>query len=321
VSRPLPRTKNEALALRKLRDRLGQIRYMDPACGCGNFIIVAYRELRDLELAIMERLQEITGDVEMLLANVGLKVTLDHFYGIEIDEWPAKIAETAMFLIDRQCDLKLTERLGWAVDRLPIQQQATIVSGSSALQLDWRDICAPTETLFVAGNPPFLGISLRSASQTGELQKVWGGRYHGTLDYVTGWHAKALDYYRGIQGQWAFVTTNSITQGEVVAPLFQPILQEGWKIKFAHRTFPWTWSSCRSLRHHRIREGPDKATVIRLPDPHVHTGGASGLQHHALPHGRSNGHRPAEHQATQPSARRGGIRQQADRWRLAHGER
>jgi hypothetical protein len=123
--------KYEADRLRKLRDRLGRIRFMDPACGCGNFIIVAYRELRDLELAIMERLQEITGDNPMLLANVGLKVTLDHFYGIEIDEWPARIAETAMFLIDRQCDLKLTASLGEAPDRLPIQEQATIVVGNA----------------------------------------------------------------------------------------------------------------------------------------------------------------------------------------------
>lgn len=232
--------KYEADRLRKLREKLGRIRYMDPACGCGNFIIVAYRELRDLELAIMERLQEITGDPALLLANYGLKVTLDHFYGIEIDEWPARIAETAMFLIDRQCDLKLTERLGWAPDRLPIEEQATIVSDQSALALDWADILAPSEHVIIAGNPPFLGISLRSSTQTAELQRVWGSNYHGTLDYVTGWHAKALEYFRGTAGRWAFVTTSSITQGEVVAPLFGAILDAGWRIDFAHRTFRWT---------------------------------------------------------------------------------
>ncbi|MFB7934744.1 class I SAM-dependent DNA methyltransferase [Streptomyces sp. NPDC056039] len=231
---------NEKLALTRLRNRLGDIKFLDPACGCGNFIIIAYRELRELELQIMERLQEITGDDPLLLANVGLKVNLENFFGIEIDEWPAKIAETAMFLTDRQADLKLIERLGWAPDRLPIQRQATIVSGVSALQADWESILPPSETVVVAGNPPFLGISLRSAAQTEELQNVWGGRYHGTLDYVTGWHAKCLDYFRGIEGQWAFVTTNSITQGEAVAPLFQPILDEGWRIKFAHRSFRWT---------------------------------------------------------------------------------
>jgi len=231
--------KYEADRLRKLREKLGRIRYMDPACGCGNFIIVAYRELRDLELAIMERLQEITGDNPMLLANVGLKVTLDHFYGIEIDEWPARIAETAMFLIDRQCDLKLTASLGHAPDRLPIQEQATIVVGN-ALRTDWSQICPASEDSVVAGNPPFLGISLRSAAQTADLQLVWGPRYHGTLDYVTGWYAKAADYFGELEGRWAFVSTSSVTQGEAVAPLFQPILDRGWRIKFAHRTFPWT---------------------------------------------------------------------------------
>ncbi|MEV3871502.1 DNA methyltransferase [Streptomyces sp. NPDC049906] len=231
---------NEKLALTRLRKRLGDIRFLDPACGCGNFIIIAYRELRELELQIMERLQEITGDDPMLLANVGLKVNLENFFGIEIDEWPAKIAETAMFLTDRQADLKLIERLGWAPDRLPIQRQATIISGVSALQLDWESILPPSETVVIAGNPPFLGISLRSTAQTQELQDVWGARYHGTLDYVTGWHAKCLAYFRDIEGQWAFVTTNSITQGEAVAPLFEPILEEGWRIKFAHRSFRWT---------------------------------------------------------------------------------
>ncbi|NKQ26078.1 class I SAM-dependent DNA methyltransferase [Streptomyces galbus] len=231
---------NEKLALNRLRDRLGEIRFLDPACGCGNFIIIAYRELRELELQIMERLQEITGDHPLLLANLGLKVNLDNFYGIEIDEWPAKIAETAMFLTDRQADLKLIERLGWAPDRLPIQRQATIISGVSALRIDWKSILEPSDKVAIAGNPPFLGISLRSDEQKRELQDVWGGRYHGTLDYVTGWHAKCLDYFREFDGRWAFVTTNSITQGEAVAPLFEPILQEGWKIKFAHRSFRWT---------------------------------------------------------------------------------
>lgn len=252
--------KYEADRLRKLRDKLGRIRFMDPACGCGNFIIVAYRELRDLELAIMERLQEITGDPAMLLANYGLKVTLDHFYGIEIDEWPARIAETAMFLIDRQCDLKLTERLGWAPDRLPIQQQATIISDHSALALDWAAIMAPNEDAIVAGNPPFLGISLRSAAQTAELQQVWGSTYHGTLDYVTGWHAKALGYFRGTAGRWAFVTTNSITQGEVVAPLFGAILDAGWRIGFAHRTFSWTSEAAGKAAVHCVIIGFTKAT-------------------------------------------------------------
>ncbi|MEI2810725.1 MAG: DNA methyltransferase [Nocardioides sp.] len=166
---------------------------MDPACGCGNFIIVAYRELRDLELAILERLREIeisqgnkTEEEQMLLANVGLKVTLDHFYGIEIDEWPARIAETAMFLTDRQSDLKLTASLGWAPDRLPIQEQATIVVGN-ALRLDWASICPPTEDTIVAGNPPFLGPHTQEqGAVAGPTTRRGGPRILGRLDYVTG---------------------------------------------------------------------------------------------------------------------------------------
>lgn len=232
--------KYEADRLRKLRDRIGRIRYMDPACGCGNFIIVAYRELRDLELAIMERLQEITGDNPMLLANVGLKVTLDHFYGIEIDEWPARIAETAMFLVDRQCDLKLRASLGEAPDRLPIQEQATIVV-DNALTIDWADVCPPSVDTVVSGNPPFLGDHTRTKKQLAELQAAWGPKkVLSRMDYVTGWHARALQYFREHDGLWGFVTTNSIAQGDQVQRLFSEIFNEGWKIKYAHRTFAWT---------------------------------------------------------------------------------
>jgi hypothetical protein len=232
--------KDEKRALKKLWDKLGDISFLDPACGCGNFVIVAYRELRDLELRIMERLQEIAGDGQLAFdPTLSLKVSLDHFYGIEIDEWPARIAETAMFLVNRQCDLKLKQRFGEAPQRLPIEAQAKIVVHSS-LTLDWSDLMPRSGTTIVAGNPPFLGISLRSAEQTAELQRVWGAKYHGTLDYVSGWYAKSMDYFASHEGVWAFVSTSSITQGEAVGPLFQPILDQGWRIKFAHRTFRWT---------------------------------------------------------------------------------
>ncbi|HRU10333.1 MAG TPA: class I SAM-dependent DNA methyltransferase [Thermoanaerobaculia bacterium] len=255
--------KYEADRLRKLRDKLGRIRYMDPACGCGNFIIVAYRELRDLELAIMERLQQITGDQAMLMANVGLKVTLDHFYGIEIDEWPARIAETAMFLIDRQCDLKLTASLGWAPDRLPIQEQATIVVGN-ALKLDWSAVCPPTENTVVAGNPPFLGDHTRTGEQLAELHAAWGGnKVLSRMDYVTGWHARALQYFNRHDGLWAFVTTNSITQGDQVHRLFSEIFNAGWRIKFAHRTFAWTSEASNAAAVHCVIVGFTKAATGR----------------------------------------------------------
>lgn len=251
--------KKKENALNALWAKLGDIRYMDPACGCGNFIIVAYRELRDLELRIMESLQDLSGFAQLAFdPTLSLKVTLDHFYGIEIDEWPARIAETAMFLMDRQCDLRMKERFGVAPERLPIRKSAKILVGS-ALQIGWSTVVPPSASTIVAGNPPFLGISLRSAAQTTELQAAWGARYHGTLDYVTGWHARALDYFAHHDGRWAFVTTNSITQGEVVAPLFQPILDGGWRIKFAHRTFKWTSEASGQAAVHCVIVGFERA--------------------------------------------------------------
>jgi hypothetical protein len=267
--------KNEALALRRLRDRLGEIRYMDPACGCGNFIIVAYRELRDLELAIMERLQEITGDGEMLLANVGLKVTLDHFYGIEIDEWPAKIAETAMFLIDRQCDLKLTERLGWAPDRLPITITAHIHT-ANALHLDWAEACPPSKHVIVSGNPPFSGRGDRSAAQTVDQKVIWGKQYNINLDYVTCWYLKAVEFFADSTGRWAFVSTSSVCQGEAVATLWRPILDAGWRCRFAHRSMQWDSDAPGKAAVHVSIVGFDKAESSPKPTLWTYPEGGQG---------------------------------------------
>lgn len=227
-------------ALNKLWDRLGAIRFLDPACGCGNFIIVAYRELRDIELQLMESLHDLRDFNQLSLdAKADLKVTLDHFHGIEIDEWPAKIAETAMFMIDRQCDLKLKERFGEAPERLPLQREAKIEVGN-ALRLKWSRILAPSAHVVVAGNPPFHGPKERTKEQTEDLRAVWGADYDGFLDYVTGWHAKVLSYLEGLGATWAFVSTNSISQGQAVPTLWGAILRRGWRVKFAHRTFPWT---------------------------------------------------------------------------------
>ncbi|TXH20886.1 MAG: class I SAM-dependent DNA methyltransferase [Mycobacterium sp.] len=264
--------KDEKATLTRLWKKLGEIRYMDPACGCGNFIIVAYRELRDLELRIMERLQELTGNEQLSFdPTLSLKVTLDHFYGIEIDEWPARIAETAMFLVDRQCDLKLRERFGEAPRRLPIATQPKIVVGN-ALRLDWTDICPPSNTVTVAGNPPFHGPKERSPRETEDLKLVWGNRYDGFLDYVTGWYAKALDYFADHDAQWAFVSTNSVTQGQAVPTLWAGIFGSGWRIKYAHRTFPWKSEAAGGAAVHCVIIGFTKQ-VLKSALLIDHTGG------------------------------------------------
>lgn len=275
--------KDEKGVLTRLWKRLGDIRYMDPACGCGNFIIVAFRELRDLELRIMERLQELAGPSQLAFdPTLALKVTLDHFYGIEIDEWPARIAETAMFLVDRQCDLKLKERFGEAPQRLPIQTQAKIAVGN-ALQLPWHQHCPVSESVIIAGNPPFHGPKERSADETVDLRTVWGREYDGFLDYVAGWYRRAIEYFGEIPGQWAFVSTNSISQGQAVATLWGHIFAAGWRIKFAYRTFPWTSEATGGAAVHCVIVGftrkPGEAILI---DPAKGAAGPSVLRVSAI---------------------------------------
>lgn len=247
--------------LTNLWQRLGEIRFMDPACGCGNFIIVAYRELRDLELQIMDALATLQQGKDAVSLETDwthlLKVSLDHFYGIEIDEWPARIAETAMFLIDRQCDLKMKERFGVAPERLPIQKAARIVVGN-ALRIEWDEIIPPSTTVFVAGNPPFIGTKERSAIQTEDLRLVWGSKYDGFLDYVTGWYAKTIRFFGRIDARWAFVSTNSVSQGQAVPTLWGSIFDSGWRVRFAHRTFPWASEASGGAAVHCVIIGFDR---------------------------------------------------------------
>lgn len=244
--------------LKVIHNELANNVYMDPACGCGNFLVIAYRELRAIELKIITRLRELEDEIdEAIDVSLGLRVSLDQFHGIEINWWPAKIAETAMFLVDHQANRLMAEVLGHAPNRLPINISAHI-HHANALDVDWKEILPEEKrtTLqirrrlpipikgqtFIFGNPPFLGHATRTKEQAEELRRAWGRRDIGRLDYVTSWHAKTLDLF-GVNnraGEWAFVTTSSITQGEPVPALFGPIFENRWKIKFAHRTFAWT---------------------------------------------------------------------------------
>lgn len=281
--------KNARKRLRALRNKLGRIQFLDPACGCGNFIIIAYRELRLLEISIIEKLRELMGskarfsqgqavlvapevrketaeDNNDFLDDPTPVVILDNYYGIEIDGWPAKIAETAMFLTDQQCDLEMHKRIGYAPDRLPISRQATIVTATlddpnagNALRLDWKALFTPDDETIVAGNPPYIGYSMRSDSQTADLRHVWVWEYDGYFDYVTGWHAQALDFLEDVDdAKFAFVTTNSISQGQQVASLFGPIFRRGWRVRFAHRTFPWESEASGKAAVHCVIVGFDK---------------------------------------------------------------
>ncbi len=233
---------NSPARLKRLRTRLGTLRFLDPACGCGNFLVVAYREMRALDLDILKRLRDLTpGDQQLTLdATLGLQVSLDQFFGIEVEEWPARIAETAMFLVDHQANLTLAQEFGQAPDRLPIEIAATIRHGN-ALHMDWASILPPSDDVVVFGNPPFIGSRMASAAQRADTDLVWAGnKRRGTLDYVTNWFRLAAAYAKGTYCRIAFVSTNSISQGEQPAVVWDELDSYDMSIDFAHRTFAWS---------------------------------------------------------------------------------
>ncbi|OJX66130.1 MAG: hypothetical protein BGO94_04200 [Micrococcales bacterium 72-143] len=241
--------------LTKLHNDLGRVRVLDPACGCGNFLIIAYRELRAIELDLLVAQRELEeaekgkGSFQLSFDVSGfIKVTVDHFFGIEIEEWPARIAETAMLLVDHLANQRMEQDFGMAPDRLPIRITPTIVH-ANALRHEWSSVVPPSEDVIIIGNPPFIGQYTKTAEQTADAKRIWGTRYNGYLDYVTSWYALALKYYGKQAGRWAFVSTNSIAQGEGAEFLFRPIFGADWRVRFAHRSFQW------------LTEAPDGAAV------------------------------------------------------------
>lgn len=246
--------------LEKLRDRIGQLQVMDPACGCGNFLVVAYRELRQLDLEILKRLEELDPSAggTLFFERENLNVKLENFAGIEIEEWPARIAQTALYLVDHQANQKLAMSLGAPPKTLPLDKVECIHVGN-ALRTNWEQVFPPSDHVRIVGNPPFIGQYLQGVDQTEDMKLVWGDLYDGYLDYVTGWHKKAADYFRFVNnGQFAFVSTNSITQGQPVPSLFGPLFSNGWRIKFAHQTFSWTSEAADAAAVHCVIIGMEK---------------------------------------------------------------
>ena len=248
-------------ALERFRDSLSELVFCDPACGSGNFLLLAYRELRRIETDVIVAIRQRRGETGMSL-NIEWeqKLSIGQFYGFELNWWPAKIAETAMFLVDHQANKELANAVGRPPERLPIKITAHIVHGN-ALQLDWADILpASAAKAYLFGNPPFLGDHTRTPEQLEDLKAAWGGIQVSRLDFVTGWHAKALSFFANRPGAFAFVTTNSITQGDQPARLFSPIFKAGWRIRFAHRTFAWDSEAPGKAAVHCVIIGFDKET-------------------------------------------------------------
>ncbi|GAA4512572.1 DNA methyltransferase [Brevibacterium yomogidense] len=260
--------------LRRLQEEIASNIYVDPACGAGTFLNVAYAQLREIETdLIVERRKREGATTGALDVTMDQMLTIDKFFGFELNWWPAKIAETAMFLVDHQANRELAARTGQAPERLPITLTAKITHGN-ALRLDWSsELPTPPGKTFIFGNPPFLGHYTRNSEQAEDLNTAWGEDVSGRLDYVTGWHAKTKDLLATRPGEFAYVTTNSITQGLPVPALFGPLYREGWKIKFAHRTFAWDSEAPGKAAVHCVIVGFTKAPSARqqLWDyPNVH---------------------------------------------------
>lgn len=247
--------------LKKLRAHLGKLRILDPAAGCSNFLVVSYRELRALDLAILVRLREL-GDTselpQMFFTRDDLVVRLEHFAGIELEEWPARIGSTALHLVDHQANQAMEIELGMAPEPLPLDTITTIHVGN-ALHTDWSEVMEPTANTIVVGNPPFLGHGTRNEEQSADLRFVWGRKDIGRLDYVTAWYKKAIDFFGDLPGgRFAFVSTNSIAQGEPVPAMFGPVFAAGWRIRFAHRTFAWSSEAPSAAAVHCVIIGFDR---------------------------------------------------------------
>ncbi|APT85204.1 DNA methyltransferase [Corynebacterium aquilae] len=241
----LTRYKSQAALRRELRnfhDRLSKLTFFDPACGSGNFLTETYLSLRRLENKILSVLLADQGAFDF--ADLGeeasfLKIRLDQFVGIEINEFATNVANTALWIAQLQSNLEAETIIQRTVKDLPLRDSAHIIQGN-ALTTDWNRAVEASDCNYIIGNPPFLGARNQNADQKAEIKAVFNGaKNSGNIDYVAGWFAKASDYIQDFPIECAFVATNSICQGEQVANVWYPLYQKGVRIDFAHDTFRW----------------------------------------------------------------------------------
>lgn len=237
--------KHNAARLRQFHERLAALKFFDPACGSGNFLVITYREVRLLETEILKQLRALSRRSQLELDVTKLsKIDVDSFYGIEYEDFASQIATVALWLTDHQANMRLSAEFGLSYARLPLRKTPNIVQGN-ALRLDWSKLVGregnETETtLYLLGNPPFVGKDKRSDEQTGDMDVACAEvTNYGTLDYVAAWYIRAAQFIRNTRIKVAFVSTNSITQGEQVGILWSYLLGKKIKIHFAHRTFKW----------------------------------------------------------------------------------
>lgn len=232
------RIKDNKNKLPEFHKKLSTLKFLDPACGCGNFLVITYRELRLLELEILRTTYK--GGQQVMDVSSIIWLDVDMMCGIEYEEFPARIAEVAMWLIDHQMNMQISNEFGQYFVRLPLKKSANIVHGN-ALKIDWENVVSKNELSFIIGNPPFLGTAYQNEEQKNDIAVTFQElKSYGMLDYVSAWYAKAADFIKESSIKTAFVSTNSIIQGEQAGILWSYLFNK-YKIKihFAHRTFSW----------------------------------------------------------------------------------
>lgn len=236
--------KGSSQQLKQFHEKLSKLKFLDPACGCGNFLIITYRELRRLELEVLKMLIDVGGQLVMDISPY-CKVNVNQFFGIEYEEFPCQIAQVGMWLMDHQMNTLVAEHFGLYYARLPLKQTATIVNGN-ALTIDWESVVSKYELSYILGNPPFIGYSFQNAEQKADIIHIFVDnkgkpfKTAGKIDYVSAWYYKAAKYIQSTNIHVAFVSTNSIVQGEQVAAVWKPIMEMFHIfIDFAYRTFIW----------------------------------------------------------------------------------
>lgn len=232
------REATRAKRLKAFQDKLASLQFLDPACGSGNFLTETFLRLRELEnQAIADRLHG-QGYIDLGGENSLVKVSIDQFHGIEINDFAVSVAKTALWIAEQQALDDTEDIAGQTLPHLPLHDSGNIIQ-ANALRCDWNKLLPADQCNYVMGNPPFIGHQQRTEQIKRDMELVCG-KAGGSLDYVAGWYYRAIDYLKdNPTAEFAFVSTNSITQGQQVAPLFGHIRERGWHIRFAHRTFMW----------------------------------------------------------------------------------
>lgn len=231
--------------LKKLQVRLSRIKFFDPACGSGNFLIITYKEIRELEIEILKRIRELEGESDSgmmgLFDESHSAIRLDQFYGIELDDFAHEMAILSLWLVEHQMNMVFETEFGYTAPTLPLKQSGRIVAGN-ATRIDWELVCTKSigDEVYIIGNPPYLGDKLQDKEQKAELKEIFKGiKNTKAVDYITAWFMKAA-YYIDENCKFAFVTTNSICQGVQVPLLWPHIFNKGLEIFFAYKSFPWS---------------------------------------------------------------------------------